>query len=60
MLQHDITNDKYYYNGVEVSEQEYTVLWLEWQANIPPPPPIDPDPEIGDDELLEILMGGAV
>lgn len=59
MLQHDITNDKYYYNGVEITKAEYDILWNEWHDNLPPPVPPDPDPEIDDTELLNILIGGA-
>lgn len=59
MLQHDITNDKYYLDGVEIAKEEYDDLYAEWERNRPAPAPPDPDPEIDDAELLEILMGGA-
>lgn len=57
MLQHDETNEKYYHDGVEITKEEYDALWQEWHDNLPPPPPIDPDPDIPDDEAFAILMG---
>lgn len=57
MLQHDITNNKYYHNGEEISAEEYAALYQEWQDNLPPPSTDEPD--IDDSELLNILMGGA-
>ena len=59
MLQHDITNNKFYHNGVEVTEEEYNVLWQEWHDNPPPQPPPDPDPDVEDDEAFSIIFGGA-
>ena len=54
-LQHDITNDKYYYDGAEITKAEYDELYAEWEKLRPEPDP--PDPDIDDDELLDILMG---
>lgn len=58
MLQHDITNDKYYYNGVEITKEEYDVLWQDWHDHLPPPAPPDPDPDIDDAEAFQFLFGG--
>jgi hypothetical protein len=59
MLQHDITNNKFYHDGLEITREEYDVLWKEWHDNLPPTPPPDPDPEIEDAEVYDILFGGA-
>ena len=60
MLQHDETNGKFYYNGVEISEAEYNELFAEWERSRPEPPAPDPDPELDDEQALAILLGGAV
>lgn len=57
MLQHDITNNKYYHDGVEISAEEYAVLRKEWEDNLPPPSTGEPD-EIDDAEAFEIIFGG--
>lgn len=57
MLQHDMTNNKYYHDGVEITETEYNALWQEWHDNLPPTPPVDPDPDIDEVELAAILLG---
>lgn len=58
MIQHDITNDKYYNDGVEITPEEYAVLHKEWEDSLPPPSTEDPD--IDEFEALDILLGGAV
>ena len=60
MLLHDITDGKYYHDGVEITEEEYAELYAEWQASIPEPTPIDPsEEEVDASEALSILLGGA-
>lgn len=56
MLQHDITNNKFYNDGVEIPEEEYNVLYQEWKDNLPDPSTEEPD--IDDFEALDIILGG--
>lgn len=60
MLQHDITNDKYYEDGVEITQAEYDQKYQEWLDNLPEPPePIPVEDIVEADELVEIILGGA-
>lgn len=56
MLQHDITNNKFYNDGVEIPEEEYNVLYQEWKDNLPDPSTDEPD--IDDSEAFNIILGG--
>lgn len=57
MLQHDITNNKFYHDGVEITAEEYAVLHKAWEDNLPPPSTEEPD--IDDLDAFDILLGGA-
>lgn len=60
MLQHDITNKKYFEDGVEISKEEYAVKWEEWKKHPPEPEPPGPDLEnVEPDEAFDIIFGGA-
>lgn len=55
MLQHDITNNKYYEEGVEINKSEYETKYHDWFINLPGPVDviehIETDPE---EKLLNI------
>ena len=53
------TTGKYSIDGIEVTKEEYGSRLADYWANYVPPEP-DPDPELTDTEILEILLGGAV
>lgn len=56
MLQHDITNDKFYHDGIEITSEEYAILYKEWKDNLPSPSTDEPD--IDDSEAFNIILGG--
>ena len=58
-LQHDITHDIYYEDGIEITQAEYEQKYHEWLDNLPEPPDPIPMEEIAEpEELLDIILGG--
>lgn len=58
MLQHDITNDKYYHNGIEVTAEEYVELYNIWKTlPSPEPEPYDLTEEASPEDVADALGG---
>lgn len=60
MLQHNKTLNKFYEDGVEITQSEYEAKYQAWKDNLPPPPIPDPNPPIDEYEAVEILLGGSL
>ena len=59
MLQHDITNNEYYHDGVEITAEDYAELYQEWLDNLPEPAePVPYDKQEADAKEIEEALEG--